>query len=117
MSLKRNFTASTESTTKLKPGDIVKDGILFFCGRPASWIAYRIYSKQKSKIPSIEEARASTKIVNRDPKSFRPDVNKLKKTTVYPAKFVFGNANVLRYVCAFDENGNLIETYFYCPLK
>jgi hypothetical protein len=117
MSLRENFQSPALYSTELRSTDVVKDGIVFFCGRPASWIAYKLYSKPKSHIPSIENARKTTNKVCRSPDSFRPDpFKKLKKTIVYRAKFVFTIKEKLRYICVFDEEGNLIETFFYAPL-
>lgn len=122
MSLERNiFIAPLKKyTTTLNKGDVPKKGFLFFCGRPASWIGYIVGSKKKKSKPTIDEARENTNTVCRDPKSFRPSTmfTRLKKTTVYPAIFVFDSFNkVLRYVTVYDENNeNIIETYFYSPL-
>lgn len=117
MSLRENFQSPDLYSTKLNATDVVKEGIVFFCGRPASWIAYKLYSKPVSRIPSIEEMRKTTNKVCRSPDSFRPDpFKKLKKTVVYRAKFVFNVKDRMRYMCVFDEEGNLIETFFYAPL-
>lgn len=118
MSLDVNFVSPVNKyCTKLQPDDVVKDGFVFFCGRPANYLAYRTTSSFKREVPSIEDARDNNKKVCRDPLSFRPDpFKKLNKTMVYRAKFVFDSEQKLRYMCVFDEECNIIETYFYTPL-
>lgn len=117
MSLQHNFTSPSLYSTKLKQGDEVKNGIIFFCGKPASWMAYILYSRQKLQLPDIETVRKNTKKICRSPDSFRPNpFIKLKKTSVYHGKFVFNSKKKLKYICVFDSKGNHIETYFYSPL-
>ena len=95
----------------------VKNGIIYFCGVPASYISYQIFSVPHKKLPSIESARANPYSVARSYDSFRPDMyKKLKKTKVYQSKFVFDENNILLYVTPFDDEGEEIETFFYTPI-
>lgn len=94
-------------------GCVKKQGIIYFCGIPASYISYQIFNRKK-KLPTLEVARANSNSIARSYDSFRPDMyKKLKKTKVYPADFYFKN-KILLYVDVFDDTKTY--TFYYTPL-
>jgi len=87
----------------------IRRGIVYFCGKPASYIAYQ--NGTFKKLPTIDNARTSINNVGRCADSFRPDPRKyIDKTKVYRCKLVFRKGT--DKLIAIDIDGKI---YFYSP--
>lgn len=107
----------------VKPTDTVKEGILWWGGKPAQYIWYTL-GKFK-KIPTLQQAQKLGGVA-RSYDSFRPNIYKLSKSKVYKCVFVFDSHDVLKFIMVntkidfqnkTTKKKNTSLVFYYCPLE